>query len=175
MAKKNSTTPKTGQPVTAKPKPEEVEEEDPIVGKDEEEEEEDDDTLDEVEEEEEEEPAVTAEDLAGLGTSTVRGARLGAADQTIDLLLQMAESLPNNASRYGVEMYAELTPYANLPKSPLDESGFDRAYVESIYNNLVPVFNRAKFILDSVGYALSIPGREKLFTLTAVQDKSRTG
>jgi hypothetical protein len=171
MAKKNSTSPKTGQPTTAKPKPEEVEEEDddildeeedPIVGKDEEEEEEDDDTL---EPEEEEEPAVTAEDLAGLGTSKVRGAELGGADQTIDLLLQMAESLPKNASRYGVEMYAELTPYANLANSPLDESGFDRAYVESIYNNLVPVFNRAKFILDSVGYALSIPGREKLFTL----------
>jgi hypothetical protein len=194
MAKKNSKTPKTGQPTTAKPKPEEVEEEDddildeeedPIVGKDEEEEEEDDDTLepdvepvgkDEEEEEEdddtlepggeeEEEPAVTAEDLAGLGTSTVRGKQLGAADETINLLIKMAESLPNNASQYGVEMYAELTPYANLAKSPLDESGFDRAYVESIYNNLVPVFSRAKFILDSTSYALSIPGREKLFTL----------
>jgi hypothetical protein len=191
MAKKNATTPKTGQPTTTKPKPdiedeepvekdEEVEEEDDDtldeevepVGKDEEEEEEDDDTLDEEvepvgkdEEEEEEEPAVTAEDLAGLGTSTVKGKQLGAADPTIDLLLQMAESLPNNASQYGVEMYAELTPYANLADSPLEESGFDRAYVESIYNNLAPVFNRAKFILDSVGYALSIPGREKLFTL----------
>jgi hypothetical protein len=191
MAKKNSTTPKTGQPTTAKPKPD-IEEEEPVekdeeveeedddsldgekepVGKVEEEDE-DDDSLDEEEEdddtlgpeEEEEQPAVTAEDLAGLGTSTVKGAELGAADPTIDSLLQMAESLPNHASQYGVEMYAELTPYANLADSPLEESGFDRAYVESIYNNLAPVFNRAKFILDSVGYALSIPGREKLFTL----------
>jgi hypothetical protein len=188
MAKKNSTTPKTE--TTTKPKPE-IEEEEPVgkaeeeedddtlgpedeeepVGKAEEEEE-DDDTLDgeeepveKDEEEEEEQTAVTADDLAGRGTSTVRGAKLGAADPTIDLLLQMAESLPNNASQYGVEMYAELTPYANLANSPLDDSGFDRAYVESIYNNLVPVFNRAKFILDSVGYALSIPGHEKLFTL----------
>jgi hypothetical protein len=203
MAEKNSKTLKTGQPITAKPKPVEIEEEDddildeeedPIVGEDEEEEEEDDDTLDEEEgrivekdeeeeeedddtlepdvepvgkdeEEEEDQPAVTAEDLVGLGTSTVRGKQLGAADETINLLIKMAESLPNNASQYGVEMYAELTPYANLAKSPLDESGFDRAYVESIYNNLVPVFSRAKFILDSVGYALSIPDREKLFTL----------
>ena len=79
----------------------------------------------------------------------------------------MAQSLPKHASQYGVEMYAELTPYANLPKSPLDESGFDRAYIESIYNSLVPIFNRAKFILDSAVYALSTPGREKLFTLPA--------
>jgi len=183
MPKTNFTTPKTEQPITAKPKPAEIEEEDDDilddeeepVGKVEEEDEEDDDTLDdeeepvgkveEEEEEEEDQTAVTADDLAGLGTSTVRGKQLGGADPTIDLLLQMAESLPNNASKYGVEMYAELTPYANLAHSPLDDSGFDRAYVESIYNNLVPVFNRAKFILDSVGYALSIPGREKLFTL----------
>jgi hypothetical protein len=184
MAKK-----KSEQPTTAKPKPEIEEEDDDIlddeepVGKDEDDEEEDDDVLDEEdedddildeeeedddtldEEEEEEQPAVTAEDLAGLGRSTVKGAKLGAADETINLLIQMAESLPSHASKYGVEMYAELTPYANLTTSPLDDSGFDRAYVESIYNYLVPVFNRAKFILDSVSYALSIPGREKLFTL----------
>jgi hypothetical protein len=187
MAKKKSTE----EPITAKPKPEIEEEDDDIldveeepVGKVEEDEEEDDDILDEEEEdddildeeeedddtlepeeEEEVQPAVTAEDLAGLGTSTVKGAKLGAADETINLLIQMAESLPNHASQFGVQMYAELTPYANLAKSPLDENGFDRAYVESIYNNLVPVFNRAKFILDSVSYALSIPSRDKLFTL----------
>ena len=178
MAKKESTE----EPITAKPKPEIEEEDDDIlddkeepIGKVEEDEEEDDDTLDdeeepvgrveEDEEEEEEQPAVTAEDLAGLGKSTVKRKELGAADETINLLLQMAEDLPKQAGKHGVEMYAELTPYANLATSPLDENEFDRAYVESIYNNLVPVFNRAKFILDSVGYALSIPGREKLFTL----------
>ena len=103
MVKKNSTTPKTGQPTTAKPKAD-IEEEEPVE-KDEEVEEEDD-TLgpEEEEEEEKEEPALTAEDLAGFRTSKVRGKQLGAADETIDLLLQMAESLPNNASKYGVEM-----------------------------------------------------------------------
>ena len=195
MAKKEASTSgsgklKTEQPTTAKPKPGKVtkpdkEEEEPVE-KDEEDDdtlvdEEDDDTLveeeegekieDEEEEEEEEEekdqPAVTAEDLAGLGTSRIKGGQLGAADQTIGLLLQMAQSLPKHAGKYGVEMYAELTPYAHLPKSPLDESGFDRAYIESIYNSLVPIFNRAKFILDSAVYALSTPGREKLFTLPA--------
>jgi hypothetical protein len=178
MAKKESTE----EPITAKPKPEIEEEDDDIlddkeepIGKVEEDEEEDDDTLDdeeepvgrveEDEEEEEEQPAVTAEDLAGLGKSTVKRKELGAADETINLLLQMAEDLPKQAGKHGVEMYAELTPYANLATSPLDENEFDRAYVESIYNYLVPIFNRAKFILDSVSYALSIPGREKLFTL----------
>src|SRR6516165_7834444 len=155
MAKKKSTE----ELITAKPKPEIEEENDDIlddeeepVGKVEEDEEEDDDILDEEEEdddildeeeedddtlepeeeeeEEEVQPAVTAEDLAGLGTSTVKGAKLGAADETINFLIQMAESLPTHASQFGVQMYAELTPYANLAKSPLDENRFDRAYVE---------------------------------------------
>jgi hypothetical protein len=146
----------------------EEEEGEKIEDEEEEEEEEEEGTIEEEEEEEEkDQPAVTAEDLAGLGTSRIKGGQLGAADQTIGLLLQMAQSLPKHAGKYGVEMYAELTPYAHLPKSPLDESGFDRAYIESIYNSLVPIFNRAKFILDSAVYALSTPGREKLFTLPA--------
>ena len=157
MAKKESTE----ELITAKPKPEIEEEDDDILD----DEEEPVGRVEEDEEEEEEQPAVTAEDLAGLGKSTVKRKELGAADETINLLLQMAEDLPKQAGKHGIEMYAELTPYANLATSPLDENEFDRAYVESIYNNLVPVFNRAKFILDSVSYALSIPGREKLFTL----------
>ena len=108
----------------------------------------------------------TAEDLAGLGTSGVKGAELGAADKTIEMLLAMAERLPAHAVTYGVEMYAELTPLANLRNSPLRDSGFNSDYIDQIYDALLPVYNRAKFIFNCANYASSAQssaGKAQLF------------
>ena len=60
-------------------------------------------------------------------------------------------------------MYAELTPFANLRNSPLAGSRLRRDYIDQIYDSLLPIFNRAKFILNSVQYASSVSGSEQLF------------
>jgi hypothetical protein len=96
---------------------------------------------------------LTAADLAGLGDSNIQIKELGSYDETVNALIAAAQRLPEHAVKYGVEMYAQVTPFANLPDSPLNDYGFNADYLDSIYQRLVPIYNRAKFILNSVTYA----------------------
>jgi hypothetical protein len=146
----------TGEEEEAVTEEEEGETEEEEEGEPEEEEEGETEEEGEGETEEEGETVVTkptANDLAGLGTSSIKKRDFGTYDKTIDALIAAAQKLPEHARKYGVSMYAQVTPFANLLDSPLSDYGFNADYLEEIYKRLVPVYNRAKFILNSATYA----------------------
>lgn len=129
----------------------------------EDEEEEDGNDEDEEDDDDEDKKKRTADDL--LGESKLKSKELGSYDETIDELIHAAKRLPKHTAKYGEEMYAQVTPFANLMHSPLDNSGFDADYLDELYKRMIPVYNRAKFIFDSVIYAQDVESQagKKMF------------